>query len=320
MDGGDGESYLLEVSDIDDVNGVDIKDSASGTKYEDKKAGSFSVGSVTLTLSNINETNNNLSITGCGTCYFDRLVTNEGLLVNLPVEGSNINIAANPTTFALTFTEEDRNENIGSGTAFDVNTGFSGGSCTISSISKTTLSNSNYYEIGDSDNYVGYAASDLGTKIKFDDNDAAIDYHGGESYAEVFVSEVSSSSSQIEIQPQTEMPAQIDATPIEGSIFKLASEANGINQNMIIIGGPCANEVTANFMSCEQWPYSPGQAIIKIYDNNLRKALVVAGTTKEDTKRAIKVIANYEDYDLNGNEFCVTGTAGNIIVNKGLCQ
>lgn len=320
MDGGDGESYLLEISDIDDINGVDIKDAASGTKYEDKKAGSFSVGSVTLTLSAINETDNNVSITGCGTCYFDRLVTNEGLLVNLPVDGSNINIAANPTTFALTFTEEDRNENIGSGTAFDVNAGFSGGSCTISSISKTTLSNSNYYEIGDSDNYVGYAASDLGTKIKFDENEAVIDYHGGESYANVFVSETNAES-DIEVEPQTEVPGQIEETAIEGSIFKLASEAaNYPNYNMIIIGGPCANPAAEKFMDCANWPYSGGQAIIKMYDSDGKNALLVAGTTKEDTKRAIKVIANYADYNLDGEEFCVTGAADNIIVTEGLCQ
>ena len=45
------ESYQLEITDIDDTNGVDFKDIVSGTKYENKKNGtSFSIGGVTLTV------------------------------------------------------------------------------------------------------------------------------------------------------------------------------------------------------------------------------------------------------------------------------
>ncbi len=62
------------------------------------------------------------------------------------------------------------------------------------------------------------------------------------------------------------------------------------NTNKILIGHPCDNSLIK--LSCEEWPYDPGTALIKIMENDL----VIAGTTIEDTRRAAKVIANYKQF------------------------
>jgi hypothetical protein len=62
------------------------------------------------------------------------------------------------------------------------------------------------------------------------------------------------------------------------------------NINKILVGHPCDNSLIK--LSCEQWPYDPGQALIKVMENDL----IVAGSTVDDTRRAAKIIANADLY------------------------
>jgi len=106
------------------------------------------------------------------------------------------------------------------------------------------------------------------------------------------------------------------------SNVKLASEITDISaQNIIAIGNPCDNPIVGNFISCAEWEYQKGQAMIQLFPNGDNLALVIAGTTVEDTQRAATVLARWEKYALQGDNICVTGTSlSDISVSEGSCR
>lgn len=71
------------------------------------------------------------------------------------------------------------------------------------------------------------------------------------------------------------------------------------NINKILIGHPCTNGLIQ--LSCEEWPYAHGQALIKIIGNDL----ILAGTTDEDVIFAAEVLGNYVGYPLFRNSSAV---------------
>lgn len=62
------------------------------------------------------------------------------------------------------------------------------------------------------------------------------------------------------------------------------------NESKILIGHPCDNSLIP--ISCENWPYREGEAIIRIIGNDL----IIGGSTIDDTRRAAKIIGNYKNY------------------------
>lgn len=78
----------------------------------------------------------------------------------------------------------------------------------------------------------------------------------------------------------------------------------------IIVGGPCINAVAARLMNypanCMEG-FDVGKAVIRMYglDNN-NTAMLVAGATAMDTKRATFVVSNYNQYALEGEEMIVS--------------
>ncbi len=95
----------------------------------------------------------------------------------------------------------------------------------------------------------------------------------------------------------------------------LASEVANVGaQNMIMVGGPCANEAARAVMgvtmeNCAEG-FTPGKAIIKLYDTGAGNvALLVAGDQPMDTRAAARVLANYDSYDLSGDEVSITYTS-----------
>ena len=95
---------------------------------------------------------------------------------------------------------------------------------------------------------------------------------------------------------------------------KLASEvADVAAQNVILVGGPCANKAAAAAMGnpadCTTG-FVAGKAKLKLYDTGKGKtALLVAGYSADDTRRASRVIAEHAKYTLTGAEVEVTGTS-----------
>ncbi len=111
---------------------------------------------------------------------------------------------------------------------------------------------------------------------------------------------------------------------IEVGAAKLDSEVADVTaQNTLIIGGPCVNAAAAAAMglpagSCGSASGIPeNKAVIKLFDNDPNVAMVIAGWNADDTRRASRVIANYQDYELSGMEVEVSGTSlTNIQVSK----
>lgn len=97
---------------------------------------------------------------------------------------------------------------------------------------------------------------------------------------------------------------------------KLASEVDLRTSDTIVVGNPCnnpallpllADRIYAKQGNCQI--FAPGEAIIKIVPtSNEHVALVVAGFSPTDAQRAGRVLKNYSNYDLNGQEFIVGGT------------
>jgi hypothetical protein len=88
-------------------------------------------------------------------------------------------------------------------------------------------------------------------------------------------------------------------------------EGGVMDYDAIVVGGPCANAAASDLMgnpeNCAEG-FEPGKAMIKLYENGDHVAVLVAGAEAYDTRRAARVLANHEDYDLSGMEVVVTGT------------
>ena len=83
------------------------------------------------------------------------------------------------------------------------------------------------------------------------------------------------------------------AVKITSPVAKLADEVDTstLNADVILVGGPCANSLVAelaaagHLSTCDEWSYTTG--VIKEIDDAFvtgKKALVVAGTTADDTR------------------------------------
>ena len=76
------------------------------------------------------------------------------------------------------------------------------------------------------------------------------------------------------------------------------------DKNLILVGGPCANSIVEyfkEFPKCKDWPLREGEAMIKYGKNGQNTALLIAGTTKEDTERAARFFDSLDIYGLKGD-------------------
>jgi hypothetical protein len=112
----------------------------------------------------------------------------------------------------------------------------------------------------------------------------------------------------------------VAVNPVTVGLGVLDTEVQGQlgRKNMISIGGPCVNLISAELMgnpaSCAEG-FEPGKAVIKLYDSQM--ALLVAGYSAQDTLGAAYVLADYEDYDLMGTEVeVVVADLDTITVNR----
>lgn len=159
-----------------------------------------------------------------------------------------------------------------------------------------------------------YYASEWGTLALYDsedDNDLTLWYPDEQAYGNVFIAPIGAvvSGSGGEVSTVT-------LNPINVGSAKLASEIVGQEktQNLMVIGGPCANEAAKVIMGtgddCTEG-FTDGKAIIKLYENGGNVAMVIAGYSAADTRRATTVVAKYGDYadKLTGMEVEVSGTS-----------
>ncbi len=162
----------------------------------------------------------------------------------------------------------------------------------------------------------------VGTKITEDSENhesVIIESPSEEVYGDVFVAPIVAQLSE----PSNTQLYTINKIPVGAA--RLDSEITDIqSNNLIIVGGPCANKVAAQVMglgpnACGVASTVPkDSAIIKRYAQASGKvSIVVAGWNAIDTKRATRVLANYDNYDLIGNGLIITADSlGEIHVAK----
>ncbi|MBU2560673.1 MAG: hypothetical protein KKD17_00085 [Nanoarchaeota archaeon] len=104
-----------------------------------------------------------------------------------------------------------------------------------------------------------------------------------------------------------------------GSAVLASQVSDPTAANIVTVGGPCINSVTAEIMGLT-YPacgadsgFGEGEGIVKLYESGEKVAIVVAGWEAEDTTRATRVLADYKTYQeagkLVGTEVKVTGTS-----------
>ncbi|MBN2454851.1 hypothetical protein JXB11_04880 [Candidatus Woesearchaeota archaeon] len=171
------------------------------------------------------------------------------------------------------------------------------------------------------EDYTEYTYTSLGAKVKFDDptsdpETVTIDYPTQQRLPQLFVTSGGVTFSSTE---GTEGAiVYYETTPIEVGAAKLASEVTSLAaQNTILVGGPCANPLAAQAMGnpadCTEG-FEEGKAILKLFEQSTGNvALLVAGYSAMDTRRACRVLADYETWQeadkLKGMEVEIAGTS-----------
>jgi len=166
----------------------------------------------------------------------------------------------------------------------------------------------------DEDNDVEYGISEFGTYYEWekDNNGDYFDiyYPEEEQSFHIFFMPVGASTSTA---AGGETVTYYEYNKIEVGAAKLASEISSATaQNLVVVGGPCANSVASqlkgNPANCAEG-FEEGKAILELVENGEYVAILVAGYSADDTRRATSVLANYDDYALSGTEMVVTGTS-----------
>ncbi len=93
----------------------------------------------------------------------------------------------------------------------------------------------------------------------------------------------------------------------------LASEIDDpLERDLIVIGNPCNNEIAGVLLGnpayCEKG-FTEGEGIIRLYNYRGHVQMLVAGYSNLDTRKCARVLANYDEYALQGKEVIVYGTS-----------
>jgi len=153
----------------------------------------------------------------------------------------------------------------------------------------------------DSDYVTG--ATTWGTIFTLDnenDDELTIQYPEEQAYGNVFLTPL---SAEISSSGALSSAEKINAIPV--GIGVLDVDAMDLNKNMIVVGGPCVNEVSADLEGTEgdcSEGYQQGTAKLKMFNWGGKAALLVAGFSAQDTLGASYVLAEYDKYNLSGTE------------------
>jgi hypothetical protein len=218
-------------------------------------------------------------------------------------------------SYTFNATEEDKDENIGSGLLFQINATFNSDTeATAKILSETPLMNGKAYSVDDTKVYVGYMRSNVSSKVTQDKTadqyEVDVEYPGEETYGNLFIG---SKASKVTTSASGESVA---VSKIEvGAAVLDSSLASYTNQNLIVVGGPAINRAAAALLGKTYPAYGAASGIpenaglIKLVENADKVAMIVAGWEAADTQRACRVVAESDQYALSGKEVEVTGTS-----------
>lgn len=334
--GDDAESYVLQITDVSDntpaKNTTKIKNMVTGAEKSVDIGDSVNFGSVEITLNSALETTKAVNLTvgdGTGNTYADRLITAEGMTIRLPVDSATvttdgfINLTSFPGTWSMNFTEEDENNAITAGDSISLTLGLADGKTSVTTYTEGPLSNSQDYEMGDgTDNWVGYIQSPLATKTLYktggDQDTFELTYHGDESFANVFLTEVGAEITSDDNDGGTGGNANVVILTDDE-----VSQAAG--KNIIVVGGSCVNTVAATLLGVSpstcgaDWTTATnvdsGQFLIQTFDRgNDKVATLVAGFNAPDTTNGVTYLTTQTvDTSVNKKYIGTSGTSAEMV-------
>ncbi|MBS3133237.1 S-layer protein [Candidatus Woesearchaeota archaeon] len=185
----------------------------------------------------------------------------------------------------------------------------------------TSNVNQNYISPEEETN-TNYGYTTMGAKIKWENptnspDKLTIEYPTVQRLPLIYITSPEASISTGEATEAGQI-VYYETQPIAVGSAKLAGEITDIAaQNAIIVGGPCANAAAAEVMGFPEpcgKDFSVGKAVVRLYEQaNGNVAMLVAGYEAADTRRAARVVANYEDWQtagkLQGLKVEVSGTS-----------
>ncbi|HLC46998.1 MAG TPA: S-layer protein [Candidatus Nanoarchaeia archaeon] len=327
------EAHILEVADIKSSsteNKTDIKDITYGKTYDDKTFVSGtnaaielgSLGTVTLMISG----NGSFTPVDVNLAPGNEIETKYGANISIqgdawvPSTGTSTRDNANNTAFILLSEEPSETNQIQWN--LSVYYYLTDDEVRISAPTyRAEQSTGNYNQsnvrASTDDKYTRYYITEWGTMVTYDSdnhNDLAITYPDDQTMGNAFVAPVGA----VVVGAGGESAA-FSLNPISTGAAKLASEITGQEktQNLIVVGGPGANQAAAVISGLSYPAYGAAsgipenKAIIKLYESGENVALLVAGWSAEDTRRATTVLAKYSEYadKLVGNEVEISGTS-----------
>lgn len=293
ISGDDAESYVYEIGSITSNSGKNtttLTNLAGGSDMSFSEVGDTDNNEIQYTLISASDDNKVATINftaSSGNVYANRFVTAEGLWFRLPVDtltavstlDGNINLTAQPTTWNMNFTEEDKDGNImAAGTGFIVDMAIdSSNGAEVNDVSITD------YETEDNSRiWVGYRQTDLATKTTINKpssglNDLEIEYHGNEAFSDIYLT----SSSVILGGTTTSILVPVKDTDSYGA------------KNVVVVGGSCVNSLAAELLGSstplcgDSWAtatnVNAGQYLIQSFTRSGKVATLVAGYNAGDT-------------------------------------
>jgi hypothetical protein len=317
--------YEVSLIDVDDASTwtVELEDliGTNDLLFEDDIDDTDEIGDVTVTLAAFDQNAANLSAvfefssSASGTIAFNKAVSEKGLVIGFP---TTVLIGANGAGQEyLNFTEADRDDDLEDGIPFVA-------TIKVTANDKLHVSAHNVTDYEESDNnWVGYVASDLASKIMFndgaDENDFSIEYYGAEVTADVRVV----AGGEITTD-----------TPSLGGVLVTDAEVSSVSSNnLIVVGGSCINTVAASLLgvssgTCtDAWTSAtgvgPSQLLIQSFTSpysSSRIAVLVAGYEAAETAAGASRLMNQADtVDTTvGNKYVYSiGSAGTSTLVSG---
>ncbi|MBI2129518.1 hypothetical protein HYU07_04730 [Candidatus Woesearchaeota archaeon] len=318
-----GYSHILQLKKIStNPNKIKVKEAASGgetTEWSYNESGGTDLtgemrydGNVyTFTMEN-NATLTGLNVTG----LTNKITTKGGMRIDLPLTGgnaSNGNIvnfteetAYNDGTYTNNVQETLGNMTINTSVTYlsssaqwdTILSSPLGGGATMTSVSNTYDSKG----VSKYGTYMDYTSSSGSNKINLYYPSAAA------SYDVYFGPATATTTTTGGTKTQTVNVWNVGTAKLDSEVADIKA------QNAIIVGGPCANTAAAAIMGspspCGK-DFTEGKAMVKLYSNADKVAMLVAGYNAEDTRRASRVASQWSKYasSMKGAEVTVTGTS-----------
>ncbi len=311
------EAHVLRLSDIDTNNNkIDFDDLTYDSSDTDND---YTNGSAT-----------DVYVSGVGTLSVNVDDSTNSVTISTGTLGAPTDIETKYGASVTAFSAADGNITIGvkenddsaipSGhlTTFTVKYQYDSGTDETIEIKTPSMTAGNYYggtggfDLSDTDNDNKRWATKYGSVVEYDhENEDALtivhpdDWVQGDVYVAPTGASLSSSEQTAEGCTVSETP-----NPIPSSVNKFDSEISDYKANNIIaIGGPCANTISAALLGNPEVCYEgfeEGKSLLQLFQFGDNVALLVAGGTGKDTRAASKILQDYENYDLSGTKMEAT--------------